>query len=315
MAVTPRPDLGDKFFAVGGTPADSMHVGVGARVGIAQVLGYHPVLAVSGVNLGPNVSGDVVYSGTVAAAREAAYAGVPAIATSLALRKATPGSWESAVDATCEVAETALRLVGDSTPPGYPRAFDSLPIGRRSLDASGDLAVDWSASAEVLRDAFARGDVLLNLNVPEGWGVGGRGLFQATGLGVLYYSDALSPVEGMDCERPSSDAIDLGSSGRTAGAGAPVPSTALQADARAAPAARGEVPSFYEIGGGFSVGAEVVGSDVDALRRGLASVTTLQAWTEGHPLSLREGIMSRAHLSGGGEGEGRGLPAWLLGGG
>jgi len=108
MAVTPRPDLGGNFFAVGGTPADAMHLGVGPRVGIAQTLGYHPVLALSGVNLGPNVSGDVVYSGTVAAAREASFAGVPAIASSLALRAATPGSWESAVEATCQVARAAL---------------------------------------------------------------------------------------------------------------------------------------------------------------------------------------------------------------
>ena len=43
-----------------------------------------PAIMVSGINHGPNLSDDVTYSGTVAAAMEASIIGVPAIAVSLA---------------------------------------------------------------------------------------------------------------------------------------------------------------------------------------------------------------------------------------
>ena len=51
----------------------------------------------SGINHGPNLADDVIYSGTVAAAMEGALLGVPAIAFSLATRRAfefeqAPGS-------------------------------------------------------------------------------------------------------------------------------------------------------------------------------------------------------------------------------
>ena len=42
-----------------------------------------PQLCVSGINRGPNISIDVIHSGTVSAAREAALYGLPAIALSL----------------------------------------------------------------------------------------------------------------------------------------------------------------------------------------------------------------------------------------
>ena len=43
-----------------------------------------PDLCLSGVNKGPNLGTDIVYSGTCAAAREAAFRGVPAVAVSYA---------------------------------------------------------------------------------------------------------------------------------------------------------------------------------------------------------------------------------------
>ena len=43
-----------------------------------------PMLCISGINHGPNLSVDVLHSGTVSAAREASLYGMPAIATSLA---------------------------------------------------------------------------------------------------------------------------------------------------------------------------------------------------------------------------------------
>ena len=66
-----------KAFAVWGTPADCVHCGL-------HILLEEKVdLLVSGINRGPNLSSDIIYSGTVAAAREGFIQGVPSMAVSL----------------------------------------------------------------------------------------------------------------------------------------------------------------------------------------------------------------------------------------
>jgi 5'-nucleotidase len=67
---------GPNLFALNGKPADC------ARLGILEIMGEEVDLVVSGINRGYNLGEDVVYSGTVAAAREATLLGVPAIAFS-----------------------------------------------------------------------------------------------------------------------------------------------------------------------------------------------------------------------------------------
>jgi 5'-nucleotidase len=68
-----------RWYAVDGTPTDS------SWLGINHVLqDGPPALMVSGINHGPNLADDVIYSGTVAAAMEAAICGVPSIAVSVA---------------------------------------------------------------------------------------------------------------------------------------------------------------------------------------------------------------------------------------
>src|SRR6185312_6987463 len=66
-------------FAVDGTPADCIYVALHAGT---RVLPRRPALVVSGMNHGLNLGVDVFYSGTVAAAREAALRGIPAVAVS-----------------------------------------------------------------------------------------------------------------------------------------------------------------------------------------------------------------------------------------
>lgn len=61
---------------VEGTPVDCV------KLGVLELLSARPDLVVSGVNIGTNMGGDVLYSGTVAAAMEAAYLGLPAVAYS-----------------------------------------------------------------------------------------------------------------------------------------------------------------------------------------------------------------------------------------
>ena len=66
-----------KAFALWGTPADCVHMGVKA------LFDKDFDLVVSGINRGRNVSTDIIYSGTIAAAREAFLLHVPAMAVSL----------------------------------------------------------------------------------------------------------------------------------------------------------------------------------------------------------------------------------------
>lgn len=63
---------------VDGTPTDCVIVAVG------EVLEHKPDVVLSGINHGPNMGDDVLYSGTVAAAMEATILGIPSIALSYA---------------------------------------------------------------------------------------------------------------------------------------------------------------------------------------------------------------------------------------
>jgi 5'-nucleotidase len=67
-------------WAVDGTPVDCVNLAV------YGVLKGRPALVVSGINKGPNLGEDVVYSGTVSAAFEARFLGIPSFAISLASR-------------------------------------------------------------------------------------------------------------------------------------------------------------------------------------------------------------------------------------
>ncbi len=65
------------FIRVDGTPTDCVHLA------ITGLLEEDPDLVVSGINAGPNMGDDVLYSGTVAAATEGRFLGLPAIAVSM----------------------------------------------------------------------------------------------------------------------------------------------------------------------------------------------------------------------------------------
>ncbi|TDF38311.1 5'/3'-nucleotidase SurE [Alteromonadaceae bacterium M269] len=69
------------FYSINGTPSDCVHLGINS------FLEDDPQLVVSGINHGPNLGDDVIYSGTVAAATEGRFMGLPAIAVSLADKK------------------------------------------------------------------------------------------------------------------------------------------------------------------------------------------------------------------------------------
>jgi 5'/3'-nucleotidase len=70
--------VSDRSFSCSGTPADCVAI---------AMLGAIPEkidLVISGINLGPNLGTDIIYSGTAAAARQASLNNCPSIAVSLA---------------------------------------------------------------------------------------------------------------------------------------------------------------------------------------------------------------------------------------
>ena len=70
-------EVDDQRYFVNGTPSDCVHLA------LAGFLDEDPDIVVSGINHGANLGDDVIYSGTVAAAMEGRYLGLPAIAVSL----------------------------------------------------------------------------------------------------------------------------------------------------------------------------------------------------------------------------------------
>ncbi len=79
LRVTRYPTFAEgvrEAMSVDGTPSDCV------KLGIEAILSQRPDIVVSGINPGPNLGTDVIYSGTVAGAVEAILSDVPAIAVS-----------------------------------------------------------------------------------------------------------------------------------------------------------------------------------------------------------------------------------------
>ena len=92
------------FLYVAGTPADCVHLA------ITGMLDTVPDMVISGINAGANMGDDVMYSGTVAAAIEGRFLGLPAVAISLA----GTSHYTTAAQVMLELLQ---RLQGDPLPP------------------------------------------------------------------------------------------------------------------------------------------------------------------------------------------------------
>ena len=92
------------FVRVDGTPTDCVHLA------ITGLLQEEPDMVVAGINAGPNLGDDVLYSGTVAAAMEGRFLGFPALAVSI--NSFMPRHWETAAvvcrDLVLSLAESGL---------------------------------------------------------------------------------------------------------------------------------------------------------------------------------------------------------------
>lgn len=93
------------YVRVDGTPTDCVHLA------ITGLLEDEPDMVVSGINAGANLGDDVLYSGTVAAAMEGRFLGLPAIAISLA--SFTPTWFDTAARVATEL---VARLQKDPLP-------------------------------------------------------------------------------------------------------------------------------------------------------------------------------------------------------
>ncbi|MGG7094230.1 5'/3'-nucleotidase SurE [Shewanella indica] len=75
--------LENGYVSVNGTPTDCVHLA------IRELYEGEPDMVVSGINAGANMGDDTLYSGTVAAAMEGRFLGLPAVAVSLVGREFT----------------------------------------------------------------------------------------------------------------------------------------------------------------------------------------------------------------------------------
>jgi 5'-nucleotidase len=93
------------FIKVDGTPTDCVHLA------ITGLLKEEPDMVFAGINHGSNLGDDVLYSGTVAAATEGRFLGLPAVAISLV------GSNPTHFSTAAQVAVTLLKRLQDQPLP------------------------------------------------------------------------------------------------------------------------------------------------------------------------------------------------------
>ena len=96
MANEVAMDDGSRGVAVDGRPADCVKIALTSIWPEIHGEGTRPDLTISGMNSGANVGINVIYSGTVGAAVESAFLGVPSIAVSLQRGNQPETCWQRA---------------------------------------------------------------------------------------------------------------------------------------------------------------------------------------------------------------------------
>ncbi len=122
------------FIGVRGTPTDCVHI---ALTGFME---SDPDMVISGINSGPNLGDDVLYSGTVAAAMEGRFLGLPAIAVSM-FSEERVSHWDSGCEAVMWLidrilskqlpADTILNVNVPDLPWEEMRGFQATRLGHR----------------------------------------------------------------------------------------------------------------------------------------------------------------------------------------
>lgn len=120
-------------YSIDGTPTDCVHMA------LTGLLDDEPDIVISGINAGPNLGDDVLYSGTVAAALEGRFLGLPAIAVSLAGEHFV--HYETAAAVTMDMidrlqneplpADTILNVNVPDVPAGELQGYRATRLGHR----------------------------------------------------------------------------------------------------------------------------------------------------------------------------------------
>lgn len=90
-------------YYVNGTPTDCVHMAV------SGLFEFDHDIVVSGVNDSANLGDDVLYSGTVAAAIEGRFLGLPAIAVSLCVEEGSPRNFAGAARVAAQLVQRLIR--------------------------------------------------------------------------------------------------------------------------------------------------------------------------------------------------------------
>ena len=125
----------NNYYRVAGTPTDCVHLA------LAGLLDEEPDMVVSGINNSANLGDDVIYSGTVSAAMEGRFLGLPAIAVSLVTQDHTGHHYDSAAKAVLLLmqrllvdplpADTILNVNVPDRPWSEIGGFEVTRLGRR----------------------------------------------------------------------------------------------------------------------------------------------------------------------------------------
>jgi 5'/3'-nucleotidase len=129
-------------FALDGTPADCVYVALHAG---ARVLPRRPDLVVAGINHGMNLGQDAFYSGTIAAAREGALRGIPAVAASahasVDLAAAAALCTRLGLEL-CRRTHARAPLLNVNVPPGWNGQVRATRLGERFYEEIVDFRLD-----------------------------------------------------------------------------------------------------------------------------------------------------------------------------
>ncbi|MEH6417611.1 5'/3'-nucleotidase SurE [Pseudomonas sp. CGJS7] len=127
--------LDERTWRVYGTPTDCVHLA------LAGMLELEPDIVVSGINTTTNLGDDVIYSGTVAAAMEGRFLGLPAVAVSLAHGEGEQRHYPTAARAAVEIiarlrtdplpADTILNVNVPDLPWAEVAGFEVTRLGNR----------------------------------------------------------------------------------------------------------------------------------------------------------------------------------------
>ena len=167
-----------EIYSLDGTPCDCVIVALdGGFEGWAPTI--RPRMCISGINRGPNMSIDIMHSGTVSAAREAALYGMPSLAVSLATYRHE--DYSVGFEVVTEFIDACLsQIKGEPSNLNRPRGSNFTPWAEEGIDMP-----------ERLREAFRCGDVFFNLNLPHEW----NGNTETVRLGARWYLGATSGIE------------------------------------------------------------------------------------------------------------------------